>query len=460
MKKMEKTKQPPAPSAPPNDPELEAVTLGAMMLEQGAEIPILTITDEDTFYDERNRLVFRAIRQLSEDNSPIDIYTVVDQLHKNGDLDTVGGAYYVASLTEKIGSAAHSEFHARILQQKAILRQLLTISQEIQHRATDPTADINELLTYSEQSIYNLATSGVRQEIQDSDTILADCTKRLQELADRLASDPGSLSGVPSGFGDLDRITNGFQKSHLIILAGRPAMGKTAFILSMAKNIVQTYAIPTLIFSLEMSRQELMDRIICMQTLIPGDKMQSGRLDSNDWARYDAEISRLQNLPLYIDDTAAISLFELRAKAIRAKAEHNIRCIMIDYLQLMTTGNSNFKGNREQEVSTISRGLKQIAKELDLPIIVLSQLSRAAQQTGDPTPKLHHLRDSGAIEQDADIVAFVHRPEYYDIMQDENGESTQGIAQIIIAKNRHGAIDTIRLAFRAEYTLFENLNTF
>ena len=212
MKKKENTKQPPAPSAPPNDPELEAVTLGAMMLEQGAEIPILTITDEDTFYDERNRLVFRAIRQLSEDNSPIDIYTVVDQLHKNGDLDTVGGAYYVASLTEKIGSAAHSEFHARILQQKAILRQLLTISQEIQHRATDPTADINELLTYSEQSIYNLSTSGVRQEIQDSDTILADCTKRLQEMADRLASDPGYLSGVPSGFGDLDRITNANKK--------------------------------------------------------------------------------------------------------------------------------------------------------------------------------------------------------------------------------------------------------
>lgn len=432
--------------------EIEQAVLGAMLVESGAEILAMSILSVDSFFDERHKIIYQAICNLSMANKAIDIFTVIEEIQKSGKLEEVGGAYYVTYLTECVGSAAHIEYHARIIQQKYIQRELLKTALELSAKASDPTQDVDDILLFAEKSIYDLSNNIVRNEITDFNSVLASCTKQLDALSD-LAD--GSISGIPSGFYDLDKITGGWQKSDLIIIAARPAMGKTAFILSMAKTMTQVLQFPVLIFSLEMSKVQLGNRIISMQTQISGKRLRS-KLSDIEWSQYDSQIPYIQNLPLFIDDTPGISLFELRTKAIKAKQQYGIRCLMIDYLQLMTTGNKDFRGNREQEISTISRALKQLAKELDVPVIVLSQLSRATVQSGDPTPKLHHLRESGAIEQDADIVCFIHRPEYYGITETESGEGTEGLAEIIIAKQRNGECTTVNLQFIAQYTQFAN----
>ena len=436
----------------PHDIDLEKCVLGALMVEEGAEIAVLSILSENSFYLEAHRLIYRAIVQLSTAQKPIDMYTVVEQVTQNGDLEKVGGMYAIAELTEKVGSAAHTEFHAKIIQQKYLARELFKTATELSQKSLDPSEDVADTLMFAEKSIFDLANSNIKKEIRNSDDLLSECVNRIALAAENKSS----VSGVPSGFNALDRLTNGWQKSDLVIVAARPAMGKTAFILSMAKQMVQQ-GFPTMIFSLEMSSEQLMNRLISAETQIPGDKIRSGQLDENDWQKFDYLIKNLQNLPLYIDDTAAISLFELRSKAIQMKQKYGICCIMIDYLQLMTISNRDFKGNREQEVSTISRGLKQLAKELNIPVIALSQLSRnTVQRGGDLKPRLSDLRDSGAIEQDADIVCFVHRPEYYGVMEDENGDSTMGLGQIIVAKHRNGATGDVNLKFESRFALFEN----
>ena len=436
---------------PPHDIELEEVVLGAMMLEQGAEIDVLNILTKDSFYKEANAKIFDAILKLSTSQQPIDIYTVVEQLSKNGTLEEVGGAYYVASLTEKVGSAAHLEFHARILQQKFIQRQLIKIATEIEDRAYDQTSDVNDLLQFSEKSIFDLANGTIKTQTRGMDDILKEALQRIEDASKRT----DGLSGIPSGFTTLDRITQGWQNSDMIVVAARPAMGKTAFILSMARNMVVNHHVPVLIFSLEMSAVQLINRIIVSETELPSDKIRTGKLEDHEWMQLDAKIKNLEGGKLFIDDTAAISLFELRSKCIRMKLQHDIGIVMIDYLQLMT-GPEEVRGNREQEVSTISRGIKQLAKELNVPIIALSQLSRnTVARGGSNRPQLNDLRDSGAIEQDADIVCFIHRPEYYGQMQDESDNSTQGLGQVIIAKHRNGAVCDVNLRFRAEYARFE-----
>ena len=436
---------------PPHDIELEEVVLGAMMLEQGAEIDVLNILTKDSFYKEANAKIFEAILKLSSSQQPVDIYTVVEQLSTSGTLEEVGGAYYVASLTEKVGSAAHLEFHARILQQKFIQRQLIKIATEIEDRAYDKTSDVNDLLQFSEKSIFDLANGSIKTQTRGMNDILKEAIDRIEEAAKRT----DGLSGVPSGFTSLDRITQGWQNSDMVVVAARPAMGKTAFILSMARNMVVNHNVPVLIFSLEMSALQLMNRLIVSETELPSDKIRTGKLEDHEWMQLDDKIKHFQDAPLFIDDTAAISLFELRSKCIRMKMQHNIGIVMIDYLQLMT-GPEEVRGNREQEVSTISRGIKQLAKELNVPIIALSQLSRnTVARGGSNRPMLNDLRDSGAIEQDADIVCFIHRPEYYGQMQDESGNSTQGLGQVIIAKHRNGAVCDVNLHFRAEFARFE-----
>lgn len=433
--------------------EMEKAVLGAMLVESGAEILAMSILSVDSFFDERHKIIYKAICDLSMMNKAIDIFTVVEEIQKSGKLEEVGGAYYVTSLTECVGSATHIEYHARIIQQKYMQRELLKMSLELSAKASDPTEDVDDIMLFAEKSIYDLSNGIVKNEISDFSAVVANCAKQQEKLSEAIGD--GNITGIPSGFPDLDKITGGWQNSDLIIVAARPAMGKTAFILSMAKNISQIYQFPVLIFSLEMSKTQLGNRIISQQCQIPGDRLR-GKLTETEWAQYDSNIGYIQHIPLYIDDTAGISLFELRTKAIKMKQQYGIKCLMVDYLQLMTTGNKDFKGNREQEISTISRSLKQLAKELDIPVIVLSQLSRASVQSGDPTPKLHHLRDSGAIEQDADIVVFIHRPEYYNISETETGEPTQGLAQIIIAKHRSGACTTVNLQFISQYAQFAN----
>lgn len=435
----------------PNDKDLEASVLGAILIEKDAEIQVLDILTPESFYSEANGLIYKAIVQLSTAQKPIDLYTVTQQVQQNGDLDTVGGAYYIASLTEHIGTAAHIEFHARLVQQKYIARSLYYFATSLSQTSIDPSADINETLQNAEKTIYDIANGCIKKSVVESDTVLNDCIRRLQR-----ASESGStISGIPSYFNTLDEYTNGFQDSDLIIVAGRPAMGKTAFVLSMAKNIAQS-GIPVLIFSLEMSKEQLINRLISAQTKIPASKIRSGQLTEYDWAQLDATISGIQNLPLLIDDTPAISVFELRSKALQMKHRYGTAIIFIDYLQLMTINKT--VGTREQEVSIIARSLKNLAKELDVPVVALSQLSRnSVNRSGSVKPQLQDLRDSGEIEQAADIVCFVHRPEYYGIMETEDGESTKGLAEIIIAKHRNGATGEVNLAFDSQYALFENL---
>lgn len=439
---------------PQYDIEIEKFVLGAILTEQGAEIAVISILAVDSFYSEANKLIYKAILQLSTQQQAIDLLTVTERVRANGDLERVGGVYYIAELTQNVGSAANIEYHARIIQQKYIMRELNKFANILCDKSADVTENIEDVLEFAEKSIFEIANNDIKKAIQSSSDILTKCVNRISLAAEK----SGAVIGVPSGFSDLDKVTNGWQNSDLIIVAGRPAMGKTAFVLSQAKNMSKNNY-PVLFFSLEMSSEQLMNRIISAESQIENDKIRSGQMYEADWQRLEAVIPEIQKLKLFIDDTAAISLFELRSKALQMKQKHGISCIIIDYLQLMTISNRDFKGNREQEVATISRGLKQLAKELDVPIIALSQLSRnTVQRGGDLEPRLSDLRDSGAIEQDADIVCFIHRPEYYGIQEDENGESTAGIAKVIIAKYRNGATGTIDLKFISRFAAFENLN--
>lgn len=436
---------------PPHDLALEEFVLGAIMVEEGSEIDVFNILSPDSFYTDAHRKIYEAILKLSSAQQPIDMYTVIEQLSKNGTLEDVGGAYYIASLTEKVGSAAHLEFHSRILQQKYIARQLIKIATEIEDQSYDPTAEVDDILSYSEKSIFDLANGNIKTQTKSMSDVLKESLKQIEDAGKR----EDGLSGVPSGFTSLDKITQGWQNSDMIVVAARPAMGKTAFILSMARNMTVNFKIPVLIFSLEMSAVQLVNRLIVSESELSSEKIRTGKLEDYEWTQLDNKIKNLQDAPLYIDDTAAISLFELRSKCIRLKMQHNIGMVMIDYLQLMS-GPPEVRGNREQEVSTISRGIKQLAKEINVPIIALSQLSRSTvSRGGDMRPQLNDLRDSGAIEQDADIVCFIHRPEYYGMQQDAEGNSTQGLGQVIIAKHRNGATCDVNLRFRAEFARFE-----
>lgn len=437
-------------TVPPQAVELEEAVLGALMLDKDSIVTVQEFITPEAFYDPVHRTVYKAIEDLSRELKPIDLYTVTERLKSEGKLKEVGGAPFLAQLTQKVGSAAHVEFHAKIIAQKFVQRELIRSSTEIQRMSYDESKDVTELIGFAEQEIFRVAEGHVKRSVQDAKNVLAKTLKSIEEAG----KNKDSFSGVPSGFVGIDRETLGWQPSDLVILAARPAMGKTAFVLTMARNITVDHERPVAFFSLEMSAEQLMKRLIIAESGLDGTAVKSGKLTPEQWRHLEVSTKPLGSAPLYIDDTPALSVFEFRSKARRLKIHNNIQLIVIDYLQLMTTGQSS-QGNREQEVATISRTLKAIAKELNVPIIALSQLSRQTElRGGNKRPQLSDLRESGAIEQDADIVAFIHRPEYYGMTEDENGQSTAGMAEFILAKHRNGSVGTVNLRFRKEQARF------
>lgn len=440
---------------PPQALDMEEAVLGAIMLEKEAVINIIDILKPESFYKPAHQKIFRAISDLHIRECPVDLYTVTEELRAHQELDEVGGPVYLTQLTSKVVSAANSDFHARIVQQKYIQRELIRVSTEIQTRSFDDTYDVTELLDYSENALFQIAEGNIKREIAPINIVIKDAIREIEEAGKR----EDALVGTPSGFTKLDRLTSGWQKSELVIIAARPSMGKTAFALSMARNMAVDHAKYVAIFSCEMSSIQLVNRLIVAETEIPGDKIKNGRLNEEEWKQLDSRIKKLVQAPIFIDDTPAISIFELRAKCRRLMAQHKLDIVIVDYLQLMS-GPDN-AGSREQEVSNISRSLKSIAKELNVPILALSQLNRSVEMRGGTKrPQLSDLRESGAIEQDADMVVFIHRQEKFGIPAFEDGSPTKGIAEIILAKNRNGPVDDVRLRFREERAQFVDIDEF
>lgn len=442
---------------PPQARDLEEAVLGALMLEKDALSTVVDILKPESFYVEAHQKIFVSIRGLFERSQPVDILTVTDDLRKRGELELVGGAYFVTELTNRIASAANIEYHARIVSQKFIQRELIRISSDIVKDAFEDTTDVFELLDFAEKGIYEITDQNLRRNYSPISSLVSKALNQLQTIKEH----KDSVTGVPSGFVSLDRITSGWQKSDLIIVAARPGMGKTAFVLSMARNAAVDFKKPVAFFSLEMSSIQLTNRLISSETEIPAEKIRRGNLEEHEWTQLVHKVDTLSEAPLFIDDTPAINIFELRAKARRLKMQHDIQMIVIDYLQLMSGTSENKNGNREQEISNISRALKSIAKELDIPVIALSQLNRSVEtRGGDKRPQLSDLRESGAIEQDADMVLFIYRPEYYKITQDDDGNSTIGLAEISIAKHRNGALANIPVRFISHFAKFEEMESF
>ena len=434
--------------------EVERAVLGALMNDRDAYAVVCEILSPESFYEQRNQLIYSAIRDLSLAEKPVDVLTVTDELERQGSLDKVGGAIYIADLSNKVASSANIEYHARIIAHKFLARQLISFASEIETKAFDGSMDIDDLMQEAEGSLFELSRRNMKKDYTQIDPVISNAVEVIQKAA----ANKDGLTGVPTGYHKLDNITSGWQASDLVIIAGRPAMGKTSFALSMAKNIAADYKVPMAFFSLEMSNVQLVNRLISNCCEIQGSKILNGQLKPDEWERLDKRLNNLIGSPLYVDDTPGLSVFELRTKARRLVRDHGVKIIMIDYLQLMNANGMRFS-SRQEEVSTISRSLKQIAKELDIPILALSQLNRGVESREGregKRPQLSDLRESGAIEQDADMVLFVHRPEYYHIYQDENGRDLHGMAQIIIAKHRKGATGDVLLNFRGEFTRFEN----
>lgn len=439
---------------PPQAVPLEEAVLGAIMLEKDALTVVLDILRPASFYTDAHQLIFKAMMRLFEKSHPIDMLTVTEELKKSGELDAAGGAYYLVELTNKVASAANIEYHARIIAQKFIQRELIQVSSKIIKSSFEDTTDVFQLLDDAEQGLFAIAQQNMSRTIDSMSSLASKIIKQLEELKDR----EDGLTGVPTGFTDLDRLTSGWQPSDLVIIAARPGMGKTSFVLSLAKNAALDFKKAVAVFSLEMSSIQLAQRIVSMDAEISGHKMRNGQLEDYEWQQLHSSIEKISEAPIFIDDTPGINIFELRAKCRRLKMQHDIQLVIIDYLQLMSGGSDNQRGNREQEVSAISRALKGLAKELNVPVLALSQLSRAVEiRGGSKRPQLSDLRESGSIEQDADQVAFIYRPEYYDILEDEEGLSLKGVAEVIMAKNRHGKLDTVRMKFTAEFARFSDL---
>lgn len=441
---------------PPQAVELEEAVLGALMLEKDSIVEVHEFLMPEAFYKEAHKIIFSAISSLNDALNPIDIYTVNEYLKQHKQLEAVGGTQYLIALTQKVGSAAHIVFHAKIIAQKYVQRELIRASTEIQRRSYDEENDVTDLIDFAEGEIFKVSEGHVRRSIQSSKDII----KKTLDTIEEASKNDSKFSGVPSGFTSIDKVTLGWQASDLIIIAARPSMGKTAFTLTMARNMAVQHDIPVAFFSLEMSAMQLMMRLIVAESGLDMKNIRSGNLSPKDWRQMEQAIKPLEEAPLFIDDTPALPLTEFRSKARRLKTHEGIQLIIIDYLQLMS-GPQETKGNREQEVSTISRTLKAIAKELEIPIIALSQLNRGVEaRTGsNKRPQLSDLRESGAIEQDADIVAFIHRPEYYKIFVDEqNMPLPPGYAEFILAKHRNGETTTIGMKFRKEEIRFSDLD--
>nr|WP_229310966.1 replicative DNA helicase [Larkinella soli] len=441
---------------PPQAIDLEEAVLGALMIEKDALSTVIDILKPESFYKEANQKIYNAIVTLFGNAEPVDMLTVTQQLRKTGEIEMVGGGGYITDLTTRVSSAANIEYHARVIAEASIKRALIAVATEIQRDAYEDTTDVFNLLDRIERNMFQISESNIRKNYADMGTIMR---QALDELEQKKNLKDG-LTGVPSGFSALDRLTSGWQRSELIILAARPGMGKTAFVVSALRNAAVDFGQAVAIFSLEMSSVQLVNRLISAEAEIDSEKIKKGNLAPHEWAQLHHKIQRLTEAPIFIDDTPALSILELRAKCRRLKAQHDIQMVVIDYLQLMqgdTSGRTG--GNREQEIASISRALKNLAKELNVPVIALSQLSRAVEQRGgDKKPQLSDLRESGSIEQDADMVIFLYRPEYYGITADEAGNSVAGIGEVILAKNRSGSLDTVQLRFVGKYTKFADLD--
>src|SRR5687767_228283 len=430
--------------------QIEEVVLGALMLDKDAMAIVLDILTPDSFYKKQHAVIFEAMIRLFERSQPVDILTVHEALKKAGNLEMVGGVGYLAELTNKVASAANIEFHSRIIAQKHIQRELIRVSTTTISDAFEDTKDVFQMLDEAESNLFDITQKNLNRRY----TKLGDLAVKAQKELETLSKKAEGINGVPAGFTELDKITNGWQKSDLVIVAARPGMGKTAFCLSLAKNAALDYNRPVAFFSLEMSALQLTHRLMSMVAEIPGSKLRNAQLEDYEWQQLNSAVERFSDVPIFIDDTPAINIFELRAKCRRLKMHHDIQLVIVDYLQLMTSGPDQKRGGtREQEISSISRALKTMAKVLYVLVIALSQLSRAVEtRGGNKRPQLSDLRDSGAIEQDADIVTFIYRPDYYEMEADPTISKDQ--AEIIIAKHRNGALGTINLKFINQFAKF------
>ena len=438
----------------PQDKEIEDAVLGALMLECDAYAIVCDLLRPESFYDPGNQKIYAAINKLGVMQQPIDMLTVTQQLRADGALDDVGGPVRISELTSNVASAAHIEYHARIVAQKFLARRLISFCSEIEKKSFDESYDIDDLLQEAEGKLFEISQGNLKKDFTQIDPVINSAMEQIEAAGKR----ESGLSGLQTGFHNLDKLTSGWQNSDLIIIAARPAMGKTAFVLSMAKNMAVDYNTPVAIFSLEMSNLQLVNRLISNVCEIEGEKIKSGRLSRQEWEQLNSRVRSLFSAPLYVDDSPSLSILELRTKARRLVKEHGVKIIIIDYLQLMNATGMKF-GSREQEVSMISRSLKQLAKELNIPVIALSQLSRKVEERndGNKRPQLSDLRESGAIEQDADIVCFIHRPEYYTrSTTDAENRDIRGMAEFIVAKHRSGSVDDIEMTFVARFARFQN----
>ncbi len=436
---------------PPQAVDVEAAVLGGMLLEKEAIAKAIEVLDETAFYKPAHQQIYSAMIGLFERSEPVDLITLIEELRRRGQLEKIGGEFYLSELTTKVTTAANIEFHAHIVLEKALMRQLIASSSEVASRAFSETEDALELLDEAEQRIFQISEQRMKKNFVSMNTAV----HSTMELLESIHGKHSGITGVPAGFTELDNLTGGFQKSDLIIVAGRPSQGKTALVLSLARNASVVHNVPIGFFSLEMSTQQLVMRLICAEARVDAHSVRTGRLPEDEWRKLSTSVGRLYKAKIFIDDTPALGVLELRAKSRRLKAEHNVGMIVVDYLQLMQ-GPKNAQ-SREQEISTISRSLKALAKELNIPVVALSQLNRAVEARGDKRPVLADLRESGAIEQDADVVIFVHRPEMFGIEKDENGNSTEGTAELIIGKQRNGPTGSVRMVFIKQYARFENL---
>ena len=442
---------------PPQAIDLEEVVLGAMMIDKKGVDEVIDILTPEAFYKESHQLIFQSIFSLFQKSEPIDLLTVSNQLKKDNNHERIGGDFYLISLTQKVSSSAHIEFHARIILQKFIQRSLIKISNEIITDSYDETKDVFDLLDNAESKLYDVTQGNIKKSSESAQSLVIQAKNKIESVSNK-----EGLSGVSSGFSKIDKLTAGWQESDLVIIAARPGMGKTALSLSMASNIAISNKIPLAFFSLEMSSIQLITRMISSETGLDANKLRTGKLEKHEWEQLNVRVKNLENAPLYIDDTPSLSIFDLRAKARRLVSQKDVKIIIVDYLQLMTTGANIKTGNREQEISTISRNLKALAKELNIPVIALSQLSRMVEGRTSKRPLLSDLRESGAIEQDADIVSFIYRPEYYNIdtWDDNERSSTEGEAEFIVSKHRNGGLGNIRLRFISTLAKFEDIEQY
>ena len=453
---LRKALEPPGTSegrVPPQAVDIEAQVLGAMLLEREAISKVIEVLDEDAFHADYHKKIYQAIIAMFERSEPVDTITLAEELRRRGHLDLIGGEPYLAELSMNVTSGANVEYHAKIVLEKSLMRALISTSSNIANRAFSPTEDAFDLLDESEQAIFTISEKRLKRSFTSMHSAVHDTLEMLEAIHGK----HGGVNGVPTGFRDLDSLTGGWQNSDLIIVAGRPSSGKTSFALSLARNAALHNEKPTGvgIFSLEMSTNQLVMRLLCAEAKVDAHAVRTGRLPEEEWKRLSLSAGRLTNAQIYIDDSASLGILELRAKARRLKVERNIGLVIVDYLQLMQGPRS--AENREKEISAISRSLKALAKELSIPVIALSQLSRAVESRTDKRPILSDLRESGAIEQDADVVIFVHRTEMFLDPNSDAGREAQGMADIIVGKQRNGPIDDIKLAFVHRYARFENL---